>query len=55
MIMVDVEDFMDVIYTLQEMKSIIKEDPEVELGVFQDDDGNSWEEFIVKGENEEYS
>lgn len=54
MIMVDIEDFMDVIYTLQEMKEIIKEDPDVTLGEFEDEDGNNWEEFIVKGKDEEY-
>jgi hypothetical protein len=45
---------MDVIYTLQEMKEIIKADPDVTLGEFEDEDGNSWEEFIVKGKDEEY-
>jgi hypothetical protein len=54
MIMIDLEDFMDVIYTLQEMKEIIKADPDVTLGEFEDEDGNSWEEFIVKGKDEEY-
>lgn len=53
-IMVDVEDFMDVIHTLEEMKAVIQEDPEVTLGEFTDEDGNVWQEFIVKGEDEEY-
>lgn len=52
--MVDVEDFMDVIHTLEEMKAVIQEDPEVTLGEFTDEDGNVWQEFIVKGEDEEY-
>lgn len=55
MIMVDVEDFMDIIYTLQDAKSIIEQDPEVTLGEYEDEEGNVWQEFIVKDENQEYS
>ena len=55
MIVVDVEDFMDMIYTLQDAKSVIEQDPEVTLGEYEDEDGNVWQEFIVKEENEEYS
>ena len=55
MIVVDVEDFMDMIYTLEHTKTIIQEDPEVTLGEYEDEEGNVWQEFIVKDENEEYS
>jgi hypothetical protein len=55
MIMVDIEDFMDMIYTLQDAKSIIEQDPEVTLGEYEDEEGKIWQEFIVKDENEEYS
>lgn len=55
MIVVDVEDFMDMMYTLEQTKSIIQEDPEVTLGEYEDEEGNVWQEFIVKDENEEYS
>lgn len=55
MIVVDVEDFMDMMYTLEQTKAIIQEDPEVTLGEYEDEEGNVWQEFIVKDENEEYS
>ena len=55
MIVVDVEDFMDMLYTLQDVKSVIQEDPDVTLGEYEDEEGNCWEEFIVKSENEDYS
>jgi len=52
---IDVEDFMDFIYTVVATKDIIEKDPEVTLGTFTDDDGNEIEEFIVKDQDEEYS
>lgn len=55
MIVVDVEDFMDMIYTLEQTKAVIQEDPDVSLGEYEDEEGNVWQEFIVKDENEEYS
>ena len=55
MIVVDVEDFMDMLYTLQDAKAVIQDDPDVTLGEYEDEDGNIWEEFIVKDEGEEYS
>jgi hypothetical protein len=55
MIVVDIEDFMDMMYTLEQTKAIIQEDPEVTLGEYEDEEGNVWQEFIVKDENEEYS
>ena len=55
MIHVDLEDFMDVLYTLHEAKIAIQDDPEVELGSFTDEDGKTREQFVVKGEEEEYS
>ncbi len=55
MIVVDIEDFMDMMYTLEQTKAIIQEDPDVTLGEYEDEEGNIWQEFIVKDENEEYS
>lgn len=55
MIVVDVEDFMDMLYTLEQTKAVIQEDPDVSLGEYEDEEGNVWQEFIVKDENEEYS
>ena len=55
MIVVDIEDFMDMMYTLEQTKAIIQEDPEVTLGEYEDEEGNVWQEFIVKDENEKYS
>lgn len=55
MIVVDIEDFMDMMYTLEQTKAIIQEDPDVTLGEYEDEEGNVWQEFIVKDENEEYS
>lgn len=55
MIVVDIEDFMDMMYTLEQTKAIIQEDPEVTLGEYEDEEGNVWQEFIVNDQNEEYS
>jgi hypothetical protein len=55
MINIDLEDFMDMLYSLHEAKLAIQEDPEIELGTFTDEDGKTWEQFVVKGEDEEYS
>jgi len=55
MIVVDIEDFMDMMYALEQTKAIIQEDPEVTLGEYEDEEGNVWQEFIVKDKNEEYS
>jgi hypothetical protein len=55
MIVIDIEDFMEIIYGLDEVKKIITADPDVEIGEFEDDDGATWQEFIVKEPNQEYS
>lgn len=52
---IDVEDYMDFLYVVVAMKSVIEKDPEVTLGTFTDEDGNEIEEFIVKDQDEEYS
>jgi hypothetical protein len=38
MIVIDIEDFMEIIYGLDEVKKIITADPDVEIGEFEDDD-----------------
>jgi hypothetical protein len=55
MIVIDIEDFMEIIYGLDEVKKIITADPDVEIGEFEDDDGTTWQEFIVKDDTKEYS
>ena len=55
MIVVDIEEFMDMMYTLEQTKAVIQEDPDVTIGEYEDEEGNVWQEFIVKDENEEYS
>lgn len=55
MIAIDVEDFMDMLYTLEDAKAIIAQDPDVKLGEFTDEEGKVWEQFVVNGEEEEYS
>lgn len=55
MIVVDIEDFMDMMYTLEQTKAVIQEDPDVAIGEYEDEEGNVWQEFIVKDQNEEYS
>ena len=52
---VDVEDYMDFLYVVAAMKTVIEKDPDVTLGVFTDEEGNEIEEFIVKDAEEEYS
>jgi len=52
---IDVEDYMDFLYVVAAMKTVIEEDPDIALGSYTDEDGNEIEEFIVKDQNEEYS
>lgn len=52
---IDVEDYMDFLYVVAAMKTVIEKDPDIALGTFTDEDGNEIEEFIVKDQNEEYS
>ena len=52
---IDVEDYMDFLYVVAAMKTVIEKDPDVTLGVFTDEEGNEIEEFIVKDAEEEYS
>ena len=52
---IDVEEYMNFLYVVAAMKTVIEQDPEVTIGSYTDDNGNELEEFIVKDEDEEYS
>jgi len=52
---VDVEDYMDFLYIVTAMKTIVEQDPAVSLGTYVDENGIELQEFVFKDENEEYS
>jgi hypothetical protein len=52
---VDIEDYMSMLYVLNTAKSVIESDPEVSLGVYTDEAGNERQEFVISGEDEEYT
>lgn len=52
---IDVEEYMNFLYVVAAMKTVIEQDPEVTMGTYTDENGNELEEFIVKDEDEEYS
>jgi hypothetical protein len=52
---VDIEDYMSMLYVLNAAKSVIESDPEVSLGVYTDEEGNERQEFVISGEDEEYT
>jgi hypothetical protein len=52
---VDVEDYMDFLYIVTAMKTVVEQDPEVSLGTYVDENGIELQEFVFKDENEEYS
>lgn len=52
---IDVEEYMNFLYIVAAMKTVIEQDPDVTIGSYTDDNGNEIEEFIVKDEDEEYS
>ena len=52
---VDIEDYMSMLYVLNAAKSVIEADPEVSLGVYTDEAGNERQEFVINGEDEEYT
>ena len=52
---VDIEDYMSMLYVLNTAKTVIESDPEVSLGVYTDEEGNERQEFVINGEDEEYT
>ena len=52
---VDIEDYMSMLYVLNAAKTVIESDPEVSLGVYTDEEGNERQEFVINGEDEEYT
>ena len=52
---VDIEDYMSMLYVLNAAKTVIESDPEVTLGVYTDEEGNERQEFVINGEDEEYT
>lgn len=54
-ISVELEEFMDVLYCLQDAKRVIEADPEVSLAEYTDEDGKVWQEFIVNDTSNGYN
>lgn len=52
---IDLEDFLDMLYALHDLKSIIEEDPDVTIGTFEDENGKSWEQFMIKEDDADFS
>ena len=53
--MVAAEEFMDFYDMIGELQQDMLEDPELELGTVTDEDGNEYQEFVIKKQDEEYS
>ena len=53
--MVTAEEFMDFYDMISEVQQDMLEDPELELGTVTDEDGNEYQEFVIKKKDEEYS
>jgi hypothetical protein len=53
--MVTVEEFMDFYDMIGELQQDMLEDPELELGTSTDEDGNEYQEFVIKKKDEDYS
>jgi len=53
--MVTAEEFMDFFDLIGELQQDMLEDPELELGTVTDEDGNEYQEFVIKKTDTEYS
>lgn len=53
--MVAAEEFMDFYDMISELQQDMLEDPDLELGTSTDEDGNEYQEFVIKKKDEEYS
>lgn len=49
------DEFMDFHDLLSELQADMLEDPDLELGTYKDDDGNEFQEFVIKKKDEDYS
>jgi hypothetical protein len=49
------DEFMDFHDLLGELQADMLEDPDLELGTYKDDDGNEFQEFVIKKKDEDYS
>lgn len=52
---IDIEDFLNMLYALHDLKSIIEEDPEVIIGTFEDENGKEYEKFIIKNDDVDFN
>lgn len=52
---IDLEDFLDMLYSLHDLKTIIEADPNVTTGTFEDESGNSYEQFMIKEDDADFS
>lgn len=52
---IGIEDYLAFLYLATAMKVVIEQDPDVSIGTYTTAEGVELEEFIIKGENEEYS
>lgn len=54
-IVVDIEDFMNVVYCVEDAKALIEKDPEVSLAEYTDEEGVVWKEFVVNSKDGTYN
>ncbi len=52
---IDTEDYMDFLYIVTAMKTVVEQDPEISLGTYVDENGIELQEFVFNDENEDYS
>ena len=52
---IDVEDYMDFLYIVMAMKTVIEQDEDVTLGTYVTDEGVELQEFVVKDDTDGYS
>ena len=49
------DEFMDFHDLLSELQTDMMEDPDLELGTYKDEEGNEFQEFVIKKKDEDYS
>ena len=49
------DEFMDFHDLLSDLQTDMMNDPDLELGTYKDEEGNEFQEFVIKKKDEEYS
>ena len=54
-IRIDVEEYLDFLKCFKEVTNLIDEDPDVSLGSYVDDEGQTHQEYIIQDTEDEFS